>query len=61
MFLELNRVLGSERETLFEIFSDQTGRFIFAAFTQHELPLEVMEEFIRRACSRLPPDEVTPE
>jgi hypothetical protein len=56
MLLELDRIAGSQRETVCEVFySDVDGRFTFSAYVPELFPLEHVEELIRRARESLVP------
>lgn len=55
MYLELWDA-KKEGEQLFEAFySDETGEMMFASFAKGDVPLEVIEEFVRQARLLLTP------
>jgi hypothetical protein len=56
MFLELDRITRGQRQTVCEIFhSDVDVRLTFTVYARTLLPLEQVEELIRRARALLPP------
>ena len=56
MFIELDRITDAGRSTLCEVFySDADGSLAFTCYTDQPLPLEHVEELLRRARESLPP------
>jgi len=56
MALECDEVGSTIGPLLVAFWNDSTGNFTFSAFEQN-LPFELIEEFVRQARKRLPPDD----